>query len=209
MGRELSSGVLKEFDPDEIKIVTRAAADLKPISTPELEAIIEEFAQNFSTGPNIFGTVGELEKLLTGVLPPDQVSDIISDVLGNANKSVWERIASVSESLLANYLLKKHPQIGAILSRVKPACAAKIMSQIPRMCEQSHAAHAQPEAGRRGGDEQHREDHARRFHGKLRARMQALDTYPSIADIINKMERRPHGGVPSSPPNPGRNRPRS
>jgi flagellar motor switch protein FliG len=77
MGRELSSGVLKEFDPDEIKIVTRAAADLKPISTPELEAIIEEFAQNFSTGPNIFGTVGELEKLLTGVLPPDQVSDII------------------------------------------------------------------------------------------------------------------------------------
>ena len=28
MGRELSSGVLKEFDPDEIKIVTRAAADL-------------------------------------------------------------------------------------------------------------------------------------------------------------------------------------
>lgn len=78
MGRELSSGVLKEFDPDEIKIVTRAAADLKPISTPELEAIIEEFAQNFSTGPNIFGTVGELEKLLTGVLPPDQVSDIIS-----------------------------------------------------------------------------------------------------------------------------------
>jgi flagellar motor switch protein FliG len=97
MGRELSSGVLKEFDPDEIKIVTRAAADLKPISTPELEAIIEEFAQNFSTGPNIFGTVGELEKLLTGVLPPDQVSDIISDVLGNANKSVWERISSVSE----------------------------------------------------------------------------------------------------------------
>ena len=132
MGRELSSGVLKEFDPEEIKIVTRAAADLKPISTPELEAIIEEFAQNFSMGPNIFGTVGELEKLLTGVLPPDQVSDIISDVLGNANKSVWERISSVSESLLANYLLKEHPQTAAlILSRVKPACAARVMSQIP------------------------------------------------------------------------------
>ena len=33
MGRELSSGVLKEFDPDEIKIVTRAGgskADFYP-----------------------------------------------------------------------------------------------------------------------------------------------------------------------------------
>ena len=82
MGRELSGGVLKEFDPDEIRLVTRAAAELKPISAPELEAIIEEFAQNFSTGPNVFGTVNELEKLLNGVLPPEQVTDIISEVLG-------------------------------------------------------------------------------------------------------------------------------
>jgi flagellar motor switch protein FliG len=125
MGRELSGGVLKEFDPDEIRLVTRAAAELKPISAPELEAIIEEFAQNFSTGPNVFGTVNELEKLLNGVLPPEQVTDIISEVLGNKTKSVWERISAVSESLLANYLLKEHPQTAAlILSRVKPACAA-------------------------------------------------------------------------------------
>src|SRR3954463_1665075 len=104
MGRELSGGLLKEFDPEEIRLVTRAAAELKPISGPELEAIIEEFAQHFSTGPNIFGTVGELEKLLNGVLPPDQITDIISEVLGNKTKSVWERISLVSESLLANYL---------------------------------------------------------------------------------------------------------
>jgi flagellar motor switch protein FliG len=81
MGRELSGNVLKEFAPEEIRLVTRAAAELKPISAGELESIIEEFAQNFSTGPNIFGTVGELEKLLNGVLPPDQVTDIISEVL--------------------------------------------------------------------------------------------------------------------------------
>jgi flagellar motor switch protein FliG len=132
MGRELSGGVLKEFDPEEIRVVTRAAADLKPISGPDLESIIEEFAQHFSMGPNVFGTVGELEKLLNGVLPPEQVTDIISEVLGNANKSIWERMSSVSESLLANYLLKEHPQTAAlILSRVKPACAARVMSQMP------------------------------------------------------------------------------
>ena len=133
MGRELSGGLLREFDPEEIKLVTRAAADLKPISGPELEGIIEEFAQNFSEGPNIFGTVGELEKLLNGVLPPDQITDIISEVLGNKTKSVWERISLVSESLLANYLVTEHPQTAAlILSRVEPACARLDMSHLSR-----------------------------------------------------------------------------
>ena len=189
MGRELSSGVLKEFDPDEIKIVTRAAADLKPISTPELEAIIEEFAQNFSTGPNIFGTVGELEKLLTGVLPPDQVSDIISDVLGNANKSVWERISSVSESLLANYLLKEHPQTAAlILSRVKPACAARVMSQIPAdmrhdLMRRMLSLKPVVEEAMSIIEKTMHEDFMINF-----ARNLASDTYPRMADIINKME---------------------
>ena len=190
MGRELSSGVLKEFDPDEIKIVTRAAADLKPISTPELEAIIEEFAQNFSTGPNIFGTVGELEKLLTGVLPPDQVSDIISDVLGNANKSVWERISSVSESLLANYLLKEHPQTAAlILSRVKPACAARVMSQMPAdmrhdLMRRMLSLKPVVEEAMSIIEKTMHEDFMINF-----ARNLASDTYPRMADIINKMER--------------------
>ena len=31
MGRDLSAGILREFDSDEIRAVTRAAADLKPI----------------------------------------------------------------------------------------------------------------------------------------------------------------------------------
>ena len=171
MGRELSGGVLKEFDPEEIKVVTRAAAELKPISTPELESIIEEFAQHFSTGPNIFGTVGELEKLLNGVLPPEQITDIISEVLGNKTKSVWERISLVSESLLANYLLKEHPQTAAlVLSKVKPACAARVMSQLPS--EIRHDLMRRMLSLKPVVEEamtHHREDDARRLHDQLRA----------------------------------------
>lgn len=190
MGRELSGGVLREFDPEEIRVVTRAAADLKPISGPELEAIIEEFAQHFSMGPNVFGTVGELEKLLNGVLPPEQVSDIISEVLGSANKSIWERISSVSESLLANYLLKEHPQTAAlILSRVKPACAARVMSQMPSemrhdLMRRMLSLKPVVEEAMRVIEKTMHEDFMINF-----ARNLASDTYPRMADIINKMER--------------------
>jgi flagellar motor switch protein FliG len=190
MGRELSGGILKEFDPEEIKLVTRAAADLKPISAPELESIIEEFAKNFSAGPNIFGTVGELEKLLNGVLPPDEISDIISEVLGNKTKSVWERISLVSESLLANYLLKEHPQTAAlVLSRVKPACAARVMSHLPGdirhdLMRRMLSLKPVVEEAMSIIEKTMHEDFMINF-----ARNLASDTYPRMADIINKMER--------------------
>lgn len=190
MGRELSGSVLKEFDPEEIRIVTRAAAELKPISTPELEAIIEEFAQNFSAGPNILGNVGELEKLLNGVLPPEQISDIISEVLGNKTKSVWDRISHVSESLLANYLLKEHPQTAAlVLSRVKPACAARVMSHLPSdirhdLMRRMLSLKPVVEEAMSIIEKTMHEDFMINF-----ARNLASDTYPRMADIINKMER--------------------
>ena len=59
----------------------------------------------------------------------------MADLLGNANRSVWERVSAVSETLIAAYIMKEHPQTAAlILSRVKPACAAKVMSQLPPSC---------------------------------------------------------------------------
>ena len=51
MGRELSGGVLKEFDPEEIRLVTRAAAELKPISTPELEVHYRGIRPELFHGP--------------------------------------------------------------------------------------------------------------------------------------------------------------
>jgi len=190
MGRELSGSILKEFDPEEIKVVTRAASDLKPVSTPELERIIEEFAQQFSMGPSILGTTGELEKLLNGVLPPEQISDLMSEVMGNKTKSVWDRISFVSESLLANYLLKEHPQTAAlILSRVKPACAARVMSHLPAeirhdLMRRMLSLKPVVEDAMSIIEKTMHEDFMINFERNL-----AADTYPRMADIINKMER--------------------
>jgi flagellar motor switch protein FliG len=190
MGRPLASKMLQHFDPEEIRVVTRAAADLRPISTAELEAIVEEFAHKFTSGPNLLSTVGEIEQLLINVLPPEQVSEIMSDVLGNANRTIWERISSVSEGLLANYLLKEHPQIAAlILSKVKPACAAKVMAQMPagvshNLLRRMLSLKPIAEEAMRVVDKTLHEDFMLNF-----ARNMGADTYTRLADIINKMER--------------------
>ena len=50
--------------------------------------------------------------MLDGVLPPEQVSDIMADLLGNANRSIWDRVSAVSETMIAAYVMKEHPQTG-------------------------------------------------------------------------------------------------
>ena len=66
MGRELSGGVLREFDPDEIRLVTRAAAELKPISAPELEAIIDLETKRFAQS-RLYRLFPETGKCVGGV----------------------------------------------------------------------------------------------------------------------------------------------
>lgn len=132
MGNTLASRLMKHFDPDEIKLITRSAADLKPVPTAMLRSLIEDFATQFAAGANLVGTAGEVERMLTGVLPQEQVDEIMGDILGNPDRSIWERVSAINESVLASYISNEHPQTAAlILSKVKPACAAKVIGYLP------------------------------------------------------------------------------
>jgi flagellar motor switch protein FliG len=190
MGRQAAASVLQQFEPEDIRVITKAAANLPPLSSQDLESIVEEFAQQFSMGANILGALGGLETVLNDVLSPEQVSSIMSDLFGTSSKSVWERVSSVSENSLASYLSKEHPQTAAlVLSKVKPGCAARVMSQLPSSLRN--------ELMRRVLSLKPIVDDAMRIvektlHEDLTlnlARNLGADTYARVADIINKMER--------------------
>ncbi|TAL78652.1 MAG: flagellar motor switch protein FliG [Beijerinckiaceae bacterium] len=133
MGKPLASRLLKHFDQDELRQVTRSIADLGVVPMPMLEDMIEEFAGQFANGTGLMISANDAENLLSGILSSEEISDIMSDVTGNSNQSIWQRLSGVSEALFAGYLLKEHPQTAAaILSKVTPACAAKVMAQLPR-----------------------------------------------------------------------------
>ncbi len=190
LGKDQASRLLARFEPEELKRISRSAADLGPVTGPELERIVDEFTHEFSHGTSLYGTAKEVERLLTGVLPGDQVAEIMSDVLGNTNRSIWERISGVSESILAAYLQKEHPQTAAlILSKVKPACAAKVMglmSQKLRNDLMRRMLSFKPvvEETMRVVEKTLHEDFMLNF-----ARNMGVDTHSRMADIINKMER--------------------
>lgn len=125
--------VLKHFDQNELRQITKFAAGLGSVSASTIEPLIDDFmTQLTSGGTDLRGTAGEAEQLLTGVIPPDQVAEIMSDVLGSPNSLVWDRVAETPEAVFTAYIAKEHPQTAALmLAKVNSTCAAKTLGALP------------------------------------------------------------------------------
>ncbi|WP_046866627.1 flagellar motor switch protein FliG [Microvirga massiliensis] len=190
MGKTTAGRVLKHFSADEIRILTKSAATLGAISPAQVEALVEEFASHFSTGADLVGTAAEIEKLLTGILSPEQIAEIMNDVVGNVNRSIWDRISNVSETAIAAYLTKEHPQTAAlILSRVKPSCAAKVMAHLSPeirngLMRRMLSMKPLSDQAMKNIEATLHEDFMTNF-----SKNSGSDSHAKMADILNKMDR--------------------
>lgn len=133
MGKPLAARLLRQFDAEELKHITRSVAELGTVPVPTLEVIVEEFAGQFANGADLLGSPEEVEQMLDGVLPPEQIADVMSDVTGNSNHVVWDRLSHVPDAVFAGYLIKEYPQTAAfIISNINPSYAAKVVGKLPR-----------------------------------------------------------------------------
>jgi flagellar motor switch protein FliG len=131
--RPVAAQLLKRFEAEEVRAVARSAAELGWVPAETVESLVSEFTSHFSLGAEILGSAGEAVELISGVLPPEEVADIMSDLLGSSNETVWERLNSVSDAELATFLGGEHPQTAAvILNRLQSGTAAKVMGSLNR-----------------------------------------------------------------------------
>lgn len=131
LGKEKAAQVLKRFDGDELKLITRSAADLRPITAGDLDALVEEFAKKFATGIKFVGTAKELENLLAAVMTEDEIAEVKSGEV-NKQEPIWDLVSKVKHDVLRSYLSKEHPQTAAlILSRIDSGTAAKVIGSCP------------------------------------------------------------------------------
>jgi len=93
----------------------------------DLETLVEEFAQTFSSGVGFAGTVTEVKNLLSGVMTEEQFAEVLADV-PTREEPVWERVSTLSSDTLRGYLGKEHPQtVAYILSQIDSGLAAKVV----------------------------------------------------------------------------------
>jgi flagellar motor switch protein FliG len=189
MGKPLASRMLKHFETDEIRALMRRAAELGKVPAGAIAALVDEFSDQFSRGTNLVGSPREVQKLLTGVLPNEEITEIIGETGESANGSIWDRVSMMPESAMASYLAKEHPQTAAfILSKLKPACSSRVMTQWP--AEQRHELmrrmlNLKPVAEQAGAIVERVLYEG--FTLNL-SRNKGADTHARMADILNKMD---------------------
>ncbi|MBX9741229.1 MAG: flagellar motor switch protein FliG [Beijerinckiaceae bacterium] len=131
--RQVAAQLLKRFEAEEVRAVARSAAELGWVPAETVESLVTEFTGHFSLGAEILGSAGEAVELISGVLPPEDVADIMSDLLGSSNESIWERLNGVADAELSTFLSGEHPQTAAvILNKLQSGTAAKVMSALSR-----------------------------------------------------------------------------
>jgi flagellar motor switch protein FliG len=189
LDQPVAARLMKHLDADQIREVTRAVAELGEVLPDQVEGLIEDFAGEFLSGANLVGDIEEAEHMLDGVLPPEKIAELMMEVQGNGDRTIWERLSTVPENILANYIAKEHPQTAAfILSRLKTNSAALVLGQLEpeyriSLVRRMIASRPVTDDAQRILERALHED----FKTVLTP-VQGPDVHSRIAEIMNKME---------------------
>ncbi len=132
LGEENAAKLFSYMSDDEIKEISQVMASLGNISSNVMEKLFVEFAEQMSSSGALMGSMESTERLLKKVLDRGKVDNIMEDIRGPAGRTMWDKLANVNESVLANYLKNEYPQtVAVVLSKITPEHASRVLSQLP------------------------------------------------------------------------------
>lgn len=132
LGPENSAALLKRMEDEEISDLSQMMANLGTIDASTVENLLLEFTDQLSSTGSLLGTLDSTERLLLSTMEKEKVDLIMDEIRGPEGRTMWDKLDSVSEEVLANYLKNEYPQTAAvILSKITPNHAAKVLSKLP------------------------------------------------------------------------------
>jgi flagellar motor switch protein FliG len=107
-------------------------SNLGSVSSNLIEKLLVDFVSQMSGTGSLMGSYESTERLLANILPPDRVGSIMEEIRGPAGRTMWDKLANVNETVLANYLKNEYPQtVSVVLSKIKPEHAARVLGSLP------------------------------------------------------------------------------
>src|SRR6201986_3472189 len=132
LGEEHSAKIWGMMDEEEIKEVSQVMSNLGSVSASVIEKLLVDFVGQMSGTGSLMGSYESTERLLVRMLPEDKVGQIMEEIRGPAGRTMWDKLANVNESVLANYLKNEYPQtVAVVLSKIKPEHAARVLAALP------------------------------------------------------------------------------
>jgi flagellar motor switch protein FliG len=132
LGEDHGRLIWQEFDDEEIRIITRAMAELGTVDSDQVERLMLDFVGRLSSAGAITGSFDRTISLLEKILPTDQVALIMEEIRGPAGRNMWQKLGNIDAVVLANFLKNEYPQtIAVILSRIRPEHSANVLRNLP------------------------------------------------------------------------------
>jgi flagellar motor switch protein FliG len=132
LGEDHSQQIWRMMDEDEIKEVSQVMSNLGSVSATLIEKLLVDFVSQMSGTGSLMGSYESTERLLANILPQDKVGVIMEEIRGPAGRTMWDKLANVNETVLANYLKNEYPQtVSVVLSKIKPEHAARVLASLP------------------------------------------------------------------------------
>ncbi len=132
LGEEHSAKIWSMMDEDEIKEVSQVMSNLGTVSASLVEKLLVDFVSQMSATGSLMGSYESTERLISRFMPQEKVSQIMEEIRGPAGRTMWDKLANVNESVLANYLKNEYPQtVAVVLSKIKPEHAARVLGALP------------------------------------------------------------------------------
>jgi flagellar motor switch protein FliG len=132
LGEEYSQRLWQMMDEDEVKEVSQVMSTLGTVSSGLVEKLLVDFVSQMSGTGSLMGSYESTERLLSRMMPEDKVVQIMEEIRGPAGRTMWDKLANVNETVLANYLKNEYPQtVSVVLSKIKPEHAARVLGSLP------------------------------------------------------------------------------
>jgi flagellar motor switch protein FliG len=132
LGEEHSSKLWQMMDEEEVKEVSQVMSNLGSVSASLVEKLMVEFVSQLSGTGSLMGSYESTERMLQRIMPQEKVSQIMEEIRGPAGRTMWDKLANVNETVLANYLKNEYPQtVSVVLSKIKPEHAARVLGALP------------------------------------------------------------------------------
>ena len=132
LGEDHSAKLWSMMDEDEVKEISQVMSNLGAISSSVIEKLLIDFVSQMSGTGSLMGSYESTERLIARFLPGEKVAQIMEEIRGPAGRTMWDKLANVNESVLANYLKNEYPQtVSVVLSKIKPEHAARVLGALP------------------------------------------------------------------------------
>ncbi|HEY7978871.1 MAG TPA: flagellar motor switch protein FliG [Rhizomicrobium sp.] len=132
LGEEHSAKLWQMMDEDEVKEISQVMSTLGSISSTLVDKLLVDFVSQMSGTGSLLGSYEATERLIAKFMPEDKVGQIMEEIRGPAGRTMWDKLANVNETVLANYLKNEYPQtVSVVLSKIKPEHAARVLGALP------------------------------------------------------------------------------